>query len=98
MKAREQLQEEYEDALFALMMYDVAEIEGRRAWEENERLMNDPEAQIPDELTQKCVKLIDRHFLRRKILRNIKRVILATAILLLSGGSLILLCRFFSLP
>lgn len=34
-KRREQLQEEYEDALFALMMNYVTEAEWKRLWAEN---------------------------------------------------------------
>lgn len=38
MTKREQLREEYEDALFALMMDEFAVAEGEKALEENERL------------------------------------------------------------
>lgn len=89
MKTREQLQEEYEDALFALLMYDVAELEGRRAEEENERLRNDPNARVPEDLDRKCLQLINRHFLRKKILRIIKWSIILAAVLLLAGGAII---------
>lgn len=89
MKTREQLQEEYEDALFALLMYDVAELEGRRAAEENERLLNDPNARVPEDLDRKCLQLINRHFLRKKILRIIKWSIILAAVLLLAGGAII---------
>ena len=40
MTKREQLREEYEDALFALMMDEFAVAEGEKALEENERLKN----------------------------------------------------------
>lgn len=89
MKTREQLQEEYEDALFALLMYDVAELEGRHAAEENERLLNDPNARVPEDLDRKCLQLINRHFLRKKILRIIKWSIILAAVLLLAGGAII---------
>lgn len=89
MKTREQLQEEYEDALFALLMYDVAELEGRHAAEENERLLHDPNARVPEDLDRKCLQLINRHFLRKKILRIIKWSIILAAVLLLAGGAII---------
>lgn len=89
MKTREQLQEEYEDALFSLLMYDVAELEGRRAEEENERLLSDPNARVPEDLDRKCLQLINRHFLRKKILRIIKWSIILAAVLLLAGGAII---------
>ena len=38
MTRREKLQEQYEDALFALLMDDLAVEEGKKAYEENERL------------------------------------------------------------
>ena len=41
MTKREQLREEYEDALFALMMDEFAVAEGEKALEENERLKKD---------------------------------------------------------
>ena len=41
MTRREQLQEQYEDALFALLMDDLAAIEGQAALEENERLKSE---------------------------------------------------------
>lgn len=93
MKTREQLQEEYEDALFALLMYDVAELEGRRAEEENERLRNDPNARVPEDLDRKCLQLINRHFLKKKFLRFAKRAGLLAAILLV-GCLLIRLFMF----
>lgn len=97
MKTREQLQEEYEDALFALLMYDVAELEGRHAEEENERLLNDPNARVPEDLDRKCLQLINRHFMKKKVLRIIKRVIVLVAILLLAGALLMSVFFLFHL-
>lgn len=97
MKTREQQQEKYEDALFALLMYDVAELEGRRAEEENERLRNDPNARVPEDLDRKCLQLINRHFLKKKILRIIKWSIIFAAVLLLAGALLTSVFYFFHL-
>lgn len=62
MNRREKLQDAYEDALFALLMEDVIEEEGKRLDEENERLNRDPTAAVPRELHEKCMKTIHRRF------------------------------------
>lgn len=66
MSRREQLQEQYEDALFALMMDDVATAEGKKYLEENERLKNDPDAAVPEEISKECLRTIRRHFAKQK--------------------------------
>lgn len=62
MTRREQLQENVEDAVFALLMEDVAEQEGKRLIEENEQLKHDPSAKIPDDLDRRCRKIIKRSY------------------------------------
>lgn len=62
MTRREQLQENVEDAVFALLMEDVAEQEGKRLLEENEQLKHDPSAKIPDDLDRRCRKIIKRSY------------------------------------
>ena len=62
MNRREKLQDAYEDALFALLMEDVIEEEGKRLADENERLKQDPAAAVPRELHEKCMKTIHRRF------------------------------------
>lgn len=66
MNRREQLQDQYEDALFALLMDDIAAIEGQKAEEENERLQSDPAAAVPKDLDQRCMQTIHRHFTKQK--------------------------------
>lgn len=66
MSRREQLQEQYEDALFALMMDDVVTAEGKKYLEENERLKNDPDAAVPEEISKECLRTIRRHFAKQK--------------------------------
>lgn len=83
MKTREQLQDEYEDALFALLMYDVAQLNGRRAGEENERLQNDPNAKVPEEVDHHCLRTICRYFFKKKLLRIAKLGIMFAVILLI---------------
>ena len=74
MNRKDELREAYEDALFALLMYDVAEHEGARLLEENERLKNDENAAVPESLDRKCRATIRRYFLRRRILYVLKVV------------------------
>lgn len=65
MTRHEQLQEQYEDALFALMMEKVAVMEGEKALAENERLKNDPDAEVPEEITKACMWTIRRGFAKQ---------------------------------
>lgn len=66
MNRRERLRDSYEDALFALLMEDVIEEEGKQLREENERLKNDPEAAIPDAVDKRCLKTIKRSFAKEQ--------------------------------
>lgn len=66
MNRREQLQDRYEDALFALLMDEIATAEGKRAEAENERLKNDPSAVIPEDLDRRCMQTIRREFAKRR--------------------------------
>ncbi len=65
MKRLELLQERYEDALFALLMENVAISEGQKAWKENERLKNDPGAEIPEAVDKRCLRTIRRYFTKQ---------------------------------
>lgn len=87
MNRREQLQDQYEDSLFALLMDDIATIEGQKAIEENERLQNDPAAAVPEDVDRRCMQTIHRHFAKQKAraagrftLKAMKRVALAAGI------------------
>lgn len=62
MTRRDKLQENYEDALFALLMDEVVEREGQRYLDENERLKKDPDSAVPEELDRRCLKLIRQTF------------------------------------
>lgn len=66
MSNREQLYEKYEDALFALLMDDLAEVEGERLLELNEELKDDPDAAVPIEVQQRCIDVINREFAKKK--------------------------------
>ena len=65
MTRREMLMDRYEDALFALLMNEVAEAEGRKALEENQRLCDSGEMVIPEQPRRMCGDLAVR-FPRRR--------------------------------
>lgn len=60
------LQDQYEDAYFALLMHEVAEQEGVRLEKLNEELQNDPAAAVPEEIDRKFLKTIDRYFAQKR--------------------------------
>lgn len=66
MTRREKLLDEYEDSLFALIMDEFAEEEGKRLLEENERLKQDPNANIPINTNKRCLRTISRTFARKR--------------------------------
>lgn len=57
---REALAEQYEEALFALLMESVAEAEGEKALAESRRLNESGEEIMPAETHRRCLRLIDR--------------------------------------
>ena len=73
MTRREELQEAYEDAMFALLMDYVAESEGEKALEENRVLQEDPDAEVPQGVRRACLKEIHRAF-RKKSARSVGRI------------------------
>lgn len=88
MTNRERLEENYEDALFAMWMNDFAQRRGEQFLEENERLQNDPEAAVPEKLQRKNLNLIYRelrrnsqHFAFKKIGKAALQFVAAVAIM-----------------
>lgn len=67
MTRQELLEEQYEDALFALLMDKFSAAQGKAAWEENERLKRDPAAAVPLPVQQRCLKRISKSFSRRSL-------------------------------
>lgn len=95
MSRHEELQEQYEDALFRLLMDKVATEEGKLALEENERLKNDPNAAVPEDVDKRCMQTIRRHFAKQRVYtagrftaRAMKRVVMAAGVaaLLFTGA------------
>ena len=62
----EYLQDQYEDAYFALLMHEVAEQEGMRLEQLNRELQTDPDAAVPEEIDRKCLKTIHRYFAQKR--------------------------------
>ena len=88
MTNRERLEENYEDALFAMWMNDFAQRRGEQFLEENERLQNDPEAAVPEKLQRKNLNLIYRelrrnsqHFAFKRIRKAALQFVAAVAIM-----------------
>lgn len=85
---RDQLQEQYEEAAFSLLMDQYAEEEGKRLlleFEEAERKGDVPE--IPPELDEKCLQLIKGTFAKKRRKDRIRRI----ARKLTSAAALVLL-------
>ena len=83
MTRREKLEEQYEDAYFALLMDAVAEKEGARLEELNDQLNRDPTAAVLEEIDRRCRKVINRHFAEQRrsgYWRTTKRVLNRAAI------------------
>ena len=67
MTDREQLQEQYEDALFALLMDDLAEKQGQIYRAENEELKQDAAYAVPERTYGRCMKRINCCFAGRAL-------------------------------
>jgi hypothetical protein len=88
MTTQEKLQENYENALFALMMNEFAKAEGAHLLEENERLKENPEFEVPQAIHQRSLKTIRRELskkhrqaARKPLKRTIARFILTAAVI-----------------
>lgn len=74
MNQRDRLVENFEDAFMALFMADVAEHEGERFLEENERLKNDADFKVPPELDRRCLRTINKITRRKRALCTGRKV------------------------
>lgn len=66
MTNRDKLRDNYEDALFALLMDSWAQQEGERLIRENAALKDDPAAAVPEETERRCLQTIRRELSRCK--------------------------------
>lgn len=92
MTNREQIEDNYEDALFAIWMDDFAQRQGAKLIEENERLKNDPEAAVPEHLQQKNLNIIFRELRKNAHTFTFKRI--GTVALRFLAAALILMALF----
>lgn len=66
MKQKEELWENYEDAVFTILMETVAEQEGQKSLQLMQELKHDPSAQVPEEVQRKAKKTIRKAFAAQK--------------------------------
>lgn len=88
MTREEQLMQEYEDLTFKILMDRVAQAEGARLLEENERLLADPEAAVPEPVQRRTEKIIQdafdgrkKEFTRRSLRKALKVAVIAAILL-----------------
>ena len=70
---KENLIEQYEDSLFAILMDEFAAQNGQLLIQENNRIKNDTEFEFPDGFTLRIEKALSDNFTKRKREENIKR-------------------------
>ena len=88
MTRREILMEQYEDARFALLMDAVAESQGQKAIEENRRLRDSGELEVPASVHQRCRRTIAKRTAERDLRRfgcGFSRVLTGIAVVALVG-------------
>ena len=75
MNKNEQLHEQYEDALFALLMNEVAEANGNELMQKNEELLADPDAAVPERLSKRCMQVIEKNYRKAQIQNTVKSAV-----------------------
>ncbi|MCI9577382.1 MAG: DUF4367 domain-containing protein [Oscillibacter sp.] len=91
MTRQERLLEQYEDALFALLMEDVMLREGERLEALNRQLLADPDSAVPEGLDRRCRKIIECHASgrrRRSALRRTGKALRMAAVIAAIIGTL----------
>ena len=100
MTQKEQLWENYEDAVFAILMDAVAEQEGEKGLQLMEELEHDPSAQVPEEVQKRAEKTIRKAFAaqsrrsaRHVGFRMFQRIAVAVMLVILTA-----VCVFAAFP
>ena len=100
MTQKEQLWENYEDAVFAILMDAVAEQEGEKGLQLMEELEYDPSAQVPEEVQKRAEKTIRKAFAaqsrrsaRHVGFRMFQRIAVAVMLVILTA-----VCAFAAFP
>lgn len=89
MKSNDKIQEEYEDALFALLMDAHSEAAGQRLMEENERLNAEAATETTDAFEKRCMETINEYFdrqHRKQMGRMTLRILSRVAVIVLAVG------------
>ncbi len=73
MDQNDKLREEYEEALFRLLMAKAAQAEGEEIEQEIERLKNDPYFTVPRETDRKCEKALKKALSRGGLRSRLKK-------------------------
>ena len=93
MKSREELRNDYEEALFAMIMDDIMELEGEALLVERERLQNSDEYKVPDDVNERCAQFIydafdeNKRIEKKRRARKVWRTIFIAALISCLGFS-----------
>ena len=100
MTQKEQLWENYEDAVFAILMDAVAEQEGEKGLQLMEELEHDPSAQVPEEVQRRAEKTIRKAFaaknrepVKRFTFKVVQRIAVAVLVVVITTA-----CAFAAFP
>ena len=100
MTQKEQLWENYEDAVFAILMDAVAEQEGEKGLQLMEELEHDPSAQVPEEVQKRAEKTIRKAFatknrepVKRFNFKVVQRIAVAVLVVVITTA-----CAFAAFP
>lgn len=94
MNERQKLVENYADAVFSLLMDDLAGMEAERLCALNEALRADDSAAVPDDVYRRCIDKLDQTFREKRRAakklraRKLLRVLPVAAVLLLALSAL----------
>ena len=64
LKYREKIRENYEDAMFFMLMDRLAEEQGKEYKKINDELRDSPEFVVPEEIRKECYRTINKEFAR----------------------------------
>lgn len=77
MNENERLYEQYENALFALIMNRVAEENGKALLQKNEELLADPNAAVPERLSKRCLHTIEKSYRKARLQESTHKIVRA---------------------
>lgn len=100
MPNRDQIREQYEEALFALLMDSVAEEEGRELQKLAKTLNHDPNAAVSKEFDEKCHQILNRSTgkIHRKRAKKWAKKALKRAVIVAILAGLLLVVAYATIP